>query len=131
MRIKKTLTKPAIFGVPSLETAQRIDDSDKVEALHAAHYRLTARMRELEKMKKLISDIKEHKEGYSPQISYQPRPPSKFSLKPCWPIAMADKFFALSQPCSPQKLKSTLRCPSTTSIFSNECIGEKDDSAYL
>ena len=44
----KTLTKPALFGVPSLEVARAIDDSDKVEALHAAHYRLTARMRELE-----------------------------------------------------------------------------------
>jgi hypothetical protein len=44
----KTLTKPGLFGVPSLETAQRIDDSDKVEALHAAHYRLVTRMRELE-----------------------------------------------------------------------------------
>jgi len=37
-----------IFGVPSLRTARRIDDSDKCEALQAAHYRLTARMRELE-----------------------------------------------------------------------------------
>jgi hypothetical protein len=37
-----------IFGVPSLETAQRIDDSDKVEAMQAAHCRLSARMRELE-----------------------------------------------------------------------------------
>ena len=26
--MSKTLTKPAIFGAPSLETAQRIDDSD-------------------------------------------------------------------------------------------------------
>jgi hypothetical protein len=34
--------------VPSLETAQRIDDSNKVEAMQAAHYRLSARMRELE-----------------------------------------------------------------------------------
>ena len=34
-----------IFGVPSLGTARRIDDSDKCEALQA---RLTARMRELE-----------------------------------------------------------------------------------
>ena len=34
-----------IFGVPSLETARRIDDSDKVEALQAAHYRLSARIR--------------------------------------------------------------------------------------
>jgi len=43
----KSLTKQ-LFGVPSLETARRIDDSDKVEALQASHYRLTARMRELE-----------------------------------------------------------------------------------
>jgi len=40
----KTLAKPAIFGVPSLETARRIDDVDKVEALHAAPYRLCERM---------------------------------------------------------------------------------------
>ncbi len=31
-------TKPAIFGVPSLETARAIDDSDKAAALSAAHY---------------------------------------------------------------------------------------------
>ena len=37
-----------IFGVPSFETAQRIDDVDMVEAMQAAHYRLCARMRELE-----------------------------------------------------------------------------------
>jgi hypothetical protein len=37
-----------IFGVPSLETAERIDDTDKVAAFEAAHYRCTARMRELE-----------------------------------------------------------------------------------
>ena len=43
----KTLTKP-VFGVPSLETASRIDDSDKIEGLRAAHYRFSARMRELE-----------------------------------------------------------------------------------
>ncbi len=41
-------TKPAIFGVPSLETARAIDDSDKAAALSAAHYRLSSRMRELE-----------------------------------------------------------------------------------
>jgi hypothetical protein len=34
--------------VPSLQTAGRIDDSDKVSALEAAHYRCSARMRELE-----------------------------------------------------------------------------------
>ena len=44
----KAMTKAAIFGVPSLETARRIDDEDKVAAIHAAHYRLTARMRELQ-----------------------------------------------------------------------------------
>jgi hypothetical protein len=37
-----------LFGVPSLETAKRIDDVDMVEAMQAAHYRLCARMRELE-----------------------------------------------------------------------------------
>jgi hypothetical protein len=37
-----------IFGVPSLETVTRIDNSDKVAAFEAAHYRCAARMRELE-----------------------------------------------------------------------------------
>lgn len=37
-----------IFGVPSLETVTRIDDSDKVSAFQAAHYRLSTNMRELE-----------------------------------------------------------------------------------
>jgi hypothetical protein len=37
-----------IFGVPSLETASRIDDADNVAKAEAAHYRLSARMRELE-----------------------------------------------------------------------------------
>jgi hypothetical protein len=41
-------TKPNLFGVPSLETAQAIDDSDKAAALQAPHYRLSARMCELE-----------------------------------------------------------------------------------
>lgn len=41
-------TKLTLFGVPSLETARAIDDSDKAAALDAAHYRLSARMRELE-----------------------------------------------------------------------------------
>jgi hypothetical protein len=44
----KTLTKQALFGVPSLETAGRIDDSDKVSGLAAAHYRCSERLRELE-----------------------------------------------------------------------------------
>jgi hypothetical protein len=43
-----TTTKTGIFGVPSLETARAIDDSDKVAAAQAAHFRLDARMRELE-----------------------------------------------------------------------------------
>ena len=43
----KSLTKP-IFGVPSLETASRIDDSDATNAVCAAHFRFQARMRELE-----------------------------------------------------------------------------------
>jgi hypothetical protein len=43
----KSLIKQ-IFGVPSLETASRIDDADNVAKAEAAHYRLTARMRELE-----------------------------------------------------------------------------------
>ena len=45
--MSKALQKQ-IFGVPSLETAQRIDDVGMVEAMQAAHYRLCARMRELE-----------------------------------------------------------------------------------
>ena len=43
----KQLSKQ-IFGVPSLETANRIDASDICAALGAAHYRLASRMRELE-----------------------------------------------------------------------------------
>jgi len=43
-----TRTKPNLFGVPSLETARAFDDSDKAAGSQAAHYRLSARMRELE-----------------------------------------------------------------------------------
>jgi hypothetical protein len=46
-KMNKQLTKQA-FGVPSIETAGRIDNSDKCAALDAAHYRLSSRMRELE-----------------------------------------------------------------------------------
>jgi hypothetical protein len=46
--MSKQLSKQQIFGVPSIETASRIDDSDKVSAFQAAHYRLGSRMRELE-----------------------------------------------------------------------------------
>jgi hypothetical protein len=45
--MNKQLSKQ-IFGVPSIETAGRIDDSDKVSGLQAAYYRCAARMRELE-----------------------------------------------------------------------------------
>jgi hypothetical protein len=41
-------TQPTISGMPSLETARAIDDSDKAAGLQAAHYRLYPRMRELE-----------------------------------------------------------------------------------
>jgi hypothetical protein len=45
--MSKALQKQ-IFGIPSLATASAIDDSDKVAAFTAAHFRLSARMRELE-----------------------------------------------------------------------------------
>ena len=45
--MNKHLAKQA-FGVPSVETADRIDASDKVSALHAAGYRYDARVREIE-----------------------------------------------------------------------------------
>jgi hypothetical protein len=41
---------PKAFGVPSVETASRIDASDRVSALHAAGYRYDARVREIEAM---------------------------------------------------------------------------------
>jgi hypothetical protein len=44
----KTIAKTNIFGVPSPETTGRIEDSDRVSDLAAAHYRCQARMRELE-----------------------------------------------------------------------------------
>jgi hypothetical protein len=37
-----------IFGVPSCETVSLIDDSDATNAACAAHFRFSARMRELE-----------------------------------------------------------------------------------
>jgi hypothetical protein len=36
------------FGMPSAETASRIDDSDAANAACAAHFRFNTRMRELE-----------------------------------------------------------------------------------
>jgi hypothetical protein len=44
----KSLAKPTAFGVPSLETASRIDGSDAVNAACAAQYRFKARMNELD-----------------------------------------------------------------------------------
>ena len=46
-QMSKALQKQ-IFGVPSLETASRIDDSDATNAACAAHFRFNSRMRELE-----------------------------------------------------------------------------------
>jgi hypothetical protein len=37
-----------VFGVPSAEVIGMIEDSDKIEALQAAGYRFSARMRDLE-----------------------------------------------------------------------------------
>jgi hypothetical protein len=48
MPTKTGLTKSTIFGVPSMETAGRIDDSDKVSAFEAARFRCQTRLRELE-----------------------------------------------------------------------------------
>ena len=44
----KNVARADLLGVPSIQTAGRIDDSDKVAAFEAAHYRCNARMRELE-----------------------------------------------------------------------------------
>jgi hypothetical protein len=46
--MNRQVSKPNMLGVVTLETASRIDASDKVSALHAAHYRLNARLHELE-----------------------------------------------------------------------------------
>jgi len=46
--MNRHVAKTNIFGMPSVETATRIDNVDMVEAVHAAHYRLNARMRQLE-----------------------------------------------------------------------------------
>jgi hypothetical protein len=45
--MSKALQKQ-IFGMPSTETASRIDDSNATNAACAASYRFNARMRELE-----------------------------------------------------------------------------------
>lgn len=45
--MNKHLAKTA-FGVPSTETTARIDDSDKCQALGAAHFRFDTKLMELE-----------------------------------------------------------------------------------
>jgi hypothetical protein len=47
-KTNSSVAKLERFGVPSLETCTRISNEDNVRALQASHYRLTARMRELE-----------------------------------------------------------------------------------
>jgi hypothetical protein len=44
----KAVAKQNLFGVPSLQAAEAIDNSDKVTRATAAHYRLQTRMMELE-----------------------------------------------------------------------------------
>jgi hypothetical protein len=46
--MKQNVAEPTTFGIPSLQTASRIDDSDATNAATAAAYRFNARMRELE-----------------------------------------------------------------------------------
>jgi hypothetical protein len=48
MQMAKQAIQRQVFGVPSLGTASRIDDSDAANAACAAQYRFQARMRELE-----------------------------------------------------------------------------------
>jgi hypothetical protein len=45
--VKNQVAK-AIFGVPSLETSSRIDTNDQTCRARAAHYRMEARLRQLE-----------------------------------------------------------------------------------
>jgi hypothetical protein len=47
-RPNSSVAKAPMFGVPSLEVAGRIDNQDAVCRLRAAHYRLAARLHELE-----------------------------------------------------------------------------------
>jgi hypothetical protein len=48
MIMVKLPAKQQIFGVPSIETVARVDNSDKCNAFAAAHYRLQENMRGLE-----------------------------------------------------------------------------------
>jgi hypothetical protein len=55
------------FGVPSLATAEAIDNSDKVSALHAAGYRYSARVREIELQ--FEAKIAELREAYLSEVA--------------------------------------------------------------
>ena len=55
------------FGVPSLATAEAIDNSDKVSALHAAGYRYDAQVREIELQ--FEAKIAELREAYLDEIA--------------------------------------------------------------
>ena len=45
----RQVSKPNIFWAPSLETARKIDDGDKVMAIESARYRFNATMADLER----------------------------------------------------------------------------------
>jgi hypothetical protein len=64
--MNKALAKQA-FGVPSLATAEAIDASDKVSALHAAGYRYDARVREIELQ--FEAKIAELREAYLGEVA--------------------------------------------------------------
>jgi hypothetical protein len=64
--MNKHLT-PKAFGVPSVETASRIDASDRVSALHAAGYRYDARVREIELQ--FEAKIAELREAYLGEVA--------------------------------------------------------------
>jgi hypothetical protein len=64
--MNKHLT-PKAFGVPSVETASRIDASDRVSALHAAGYRYDARVREIEAQ--FEAKVAEIREAYLAEVT--------------------------------------------------------------
>jgi hypothetical protein len=64
--MNKHLT-PKAFGVPSVETASRIDASDRVSALHAAGYRYDARVREIEAQ--FEAKVAEIREAYLDEVA--------------------------------------------------------------
>ena len=64
--MNKHIAKQA-WGVPSLETASRIDASDRVSALHAAAYRYDARVREIEQQ--FEAKIAELRQAYLDEVT--------------------------------------------------------------